>query len=86
MTNNRPELLRDIITRVMDVLNQRRCNMCDNFDDFEDDFDGDFIDGEFEDDYDEDHEEFDIEESVNRVSGDLKLYQYWRLEDAVFSS
>ena len=36
MSNNRPELLGDVIIRVMDTLNSRRKNICDFFDDFDD--------------------------------------------------
>ena len=33
-----PELLKNVINRVMDILKQGRCNMCDYFDDFDDEF------------------------------------------------
>jgi hypothetical protein len=50
MSNNQPEMLRDIINRVMDTLNTRRQEMGDFFDDFDDFFDGEFMDDGFDDD------------------------------------
>jgi hypothetical protein len=49
MSDNQPELLGDIIIRVMNTLNIRRHEMCDFFDDFDDFFDGDFMDDGFDD-------------------------------------
>ena len=59
MANKQPELLRDIITLVMDVLNQRRGVMCDYFDDFEGEFDGESMEDEF------DEDDYEIEEPVD---------------------
>lgn len=62
MRNNRPELLGDVITRVMDTLNTRRQEMCDFFDDFDDFNDeGEFDDG-MEDSMDSDPEEDESDE------------------------
>jgi hypothetical protein len=36
MSNNRPELLGEVIIRVMNTLTSRRQKMCDFFDDFDD--------------------------------------------------
>ena len=48
MSNNRPELLGDVIIRVMDTLSSRRKNMCDFFDDFDDFIDDGLDGGEFD--------------------------------------
>ena len=62
MSNNRPELLGDVIIRVMDKLNSRRKNMCDFFDDFDDFIDDgmeDTVDSDFNDDLNQDDDQND---------------------------
>ena len=60
MRNNRPELLGDVIDRIMNKLYSRRQEMCEFFDDFDDFFDGEFMDDVFDDDM-EDSMDSDIE-------------------------
>ena len=81
MSNNRPVLLGDVITRFMDTLNSRRKKMCDFFDDFDELIDDGFDDGEFDNGM-EDTEDTDFNDELNQEDDQNDGFD---IEDAFFA-